>query len=398
MPRQWCAIAILLVARASGSDVEGIDAGCFDELTFGRAWGGNNGTKAHQDYTGEVLSPTTVCDAARTVAGADEPFARLRRKIMECERDINIVALGGSVSCGHNLGKRWKPVRQDSLCPDSEWNAECKEEAFPALLGRAIATHRRLLCGGGGAVGAVRVLNHCKSASGSNYFVQKIASSPDMFHNADLVVVETSTNDVYETLHDHKESFGGAEGGEGGASADERKIQGWTELLARLLLSLPSRPALVWAAAAWRDWEPGKKEPYHRCAAAAHRPVLEHYAIPQLSMLDTFPRYEADAALRRGLIAQVGGACCRKRRQGRARAPVRGRGRVVWLFVCSIPPPVDASEARRIEGLRQREAQPPPRRACLRAVTGAARSPAATDAVARCTSTTTSIRRRSATR
>lgn len=288
-------IALLLVgARViAADDKEGRarsgDAGCFDELTFGRAWGGNNGTEAHKDYTGEVLTPRSVCDAARTVTGADEALDRLRRKLGECERDLTIVALGGSVSCGRNTER----TRSDHLCPEQDRLYECKEQSFPALLGQAIATRRQALCGGGGdggdggdgggGIGTVRVMNHCRSAAGSNFFVSWIASSPDAFHNADLVVVETSTNDVHETLRDHKERFGNTV--QGGEMNITSQVQGWTELLARMLLALPSRPALVWAAAAWRDWEPDKEPPYHYCAVDMHRPVLAHYAIPQLSML-----------------------------------------------------------------------------------------------------------------
>ena len=52
--------------------------------------------------------------------------------------------------------------------------------------------------------------------------------------------------------------------------------QGWTELLARQLLGLPRRPALVWFGAAWRDFGAGA----HGCSAATYRPILAHYGVP----------------------------------------------------------------------------------------------------------------------
>ena len=54
------------------------------------------------------------------------------------------------------------------------------------------------------------VRNLCKSQCGSNYWVHALAAAdaPEVLLRADLVLVETSTNDVYETLHDASLRFG----------------------------------------------------------------------------------------------------------------------------------------------------------------------------------------------
>ena len=118
---------------------------CYDVRTFGRAWGGNAGTRARApDYTDRVL-PLERCAAARRVAGAGARRARFRRKLADCARELVVVALGGSVSCGRNLGKGWKPPRADSLCVNRSTEYECKEEAFPALFGAALDARRRAL-------------------------------------------------------------------------------------------------------------------------------------------------------------------------------------------------------------------------------------------------------------
>ena len=255
---------------------------CYDAGTFGRAWGGNVGTRMRADYTDGLL-PLARCDAARRVAGGAERRARFRRKLADCSRPLVVVALGGSVSCGRNLGKGWKPPRADSLCFNSSTEYECKEEAFPALLGAALTARRLARCGAAPAP-VVSVVNLCKSQCGSNYFVHELAAAdaPDVVHRADLVLVETSTNDVYETLH---EKFGEVQ-------SAELQIQGWTELLARRLLALPSAPELVWVGAAWREWDErairargGPPFIYHACAVEAHARVLRHYGIEQLAMV-----------------------------------------------------------------------------------------------------------------
>ena len=74
----------------------------------------------------------------------------------------------------------------------------------------------------------------------------------------------------------------------------ENVQQMWTEVLVRQLLRLPQRPALLWLGAAWRafsDERGGNATEYpsrHQCTIAALAPVLRHYGVPQVSLVEAF--------------------------------------------------------------------------------------------------------------
>mmetsp|Transcript_68634 Transcript_68634/g.182558 ORF Transcript_68634/g.182558 Transcript_68634/m.182558 type:complete len:410 (-) Transcript_68634:63-1292(-) len=129
--------------------------------------------------------------------------------------------------------------------------------------------------------GGHQVHNLAESASGSDYWSFRIfdlkKNSSSSLWKADLVVVETAVNDIRET---QRASTGG-EAGDG-------KIQYFTELMARQLLSAPKRPALIWLTVGAREWWPNSPPPHHKDATYAHLPVLEYYDIPQISVIHAF--------------------------------------------------------------------------------------------------------------
>ena len=152
----------------------------------------------------------------------------------------------------------------------------CKQEAFATRLEERV--NAQWPC-----ATAHKVTNLCQRAKGSNFFANWAAAWPNdealtSLAQADVVVVETALNDMSET-----------EGGillsgrlTGWTRSTVDMVGYWTELLLRVLLSLPRRPALLWLTA---SWTPTKQPPYHRDAEAAHHAVLRHYGVAQLSML-----------------------------------------------------------------------------------------------------------------
>lgn len=82
----------------------------------------------------------------------------------------------------------------------------------------------------------------------------------------------------------------------GAKSADpmDSVRQMWTEILVRQLLRLPQRPMLLWLGAGWRafsDERGGNATLFpsrHQCTIAAQEPVLRHYGVPQVSLVEAF--------------------------------------------------------------------------------------------------------------
>lgn len=124
------------------------------------------------------------------------------------------------------------------------------------------------------------MINDCVGGVGSEYWVDKFArhrhQTDHPLTNADIVLVETAANDGWlETPSD--------------ASAN-------TELLARIIRRLDSKPLAMWVTASWHsgmyNWtDPNiyrRKLGYHRDAEDQHLNVLRYYNIPHLSMLQAF--------------------------------------------------------------------------------------------------------------
>jgi len=86
----------------------------------------------------------------------------------------------------------------------------------------------------------------------------------------------------------------GLKNGATGANPMENVQQMWTEVLVRQLLRLPQRPALLWLGAAWRafsDERGGNITEFpsrHQCTIVAQAPVLRHYGVPQVSLVEAF--------------------------------------------------------------------------------------------------------------
>lgn len=208
----------------------GRGGGCYAEDALGPPVGGNPDPMPGEGpwvrpYRTDLSTPLQ-CSATRTVPGHPVPLELMRRKLANCERDIEVAVLGGSVSCG-----KCQSHRRDGCCaadaPPAETpegaqtfrNGGCVEEAWPARLQTVLQDWRRRLCRDSnrtssaamsddaskipqgrrresGRLGSVVVANHCKAACGSNYFVHRIAGDPTFLYSADVVIAETSTNDL----------------------------------------------------------------------------------------------------------------------------------------------------------------------------------------------------------
>jgi len=207
----------------------GCGGGCYAEDALGPPIGGNPDPMPGEGpwvrpYRTELSTPHQ-CSATRTVPGHALPLHLLRRKLADCGKDVEVAVIGGSVSCG-----KCQSHRRDGCCAAKEppastpeevqtfRNGGCIEEAWPARLQTVLQDWRHRICAipnttstgttgkvsigsqaprqKSGTLGSVNVANHCKAACGSNYFVHRIAGDPTFLYSADLVIAETSTNDV----------------------------------------------------------------------------------------------------------------------------------------------------------------------------------------------------------
>lgn len=172
-------------------------ASCWDENSFGPPGGRWRGEGPFiPDLVSEWLT-TERCKASRRIVGSD--INLFKRKLGICNRTVTVVTIGGSVTCGRNLGR--KEGRTDNLCPYSPVEHECKNESYPQLLSSALNEWRLNICCDSeesryDSVEKVVVHNLCVSGAGSNFWANKVQSDPAVFEQADLIIVETAQNDV----------------------------------------------------------------------------------------------------------------------------------------------------------------------------------------------------------
>jgi hypothetical protein len=232
----------------------------------------------YRDYVTESAYRRSILNI-----GEGGQYARLKAKLASKEDPVTIVTLGGSISCAVTYGK-WHP---DSPRGDLK-------NAWPAFL--EIFLKRQ------GNSPHINIHNLCLSGSGTNVFVDRILEWREdrthVIHRADLVIVETVANDVEDLSKNMLENRYGygvnvqhfnktseeAAGSAGGSSQHEKSeserdsIAQETEMLARLLLLLPNRPALLWVGTSSRTSSV--------CSAlSSHLKVTVPYGIPHLDML-----------------------------------------------------------------------------------------------------------------
>ncbi|KAJ1448585.1 hypothetical protein M885DRAFT_501003 [Pelagophyceae sp. CCMP2097] len=233
----------------------GDEGSCFDS-----AFGSPRRTGIGGEAEGpEYWLTKAMCARARTVVGNGDALVKFSQRLKECSHALVVVATK------HNV---------DALCPHKNGLYECKSEAWPARLESLLIARRLKYCASGAAV---VVQNLCKSSTGTEYANNMVVGGDwdAQLTHADLIIVETATNDVqFENWR-----LG---------LVPEKAVLEQTEILARLLTSIPTKPALLWLGTAWRNFGVEATPPYHTCSADAHRSVLRYYDIPQLQMFEAF--------------------------------------------------------------------------------------------------------------
>mmetsp|Transcript_60265 Transcript_60265/g.171310 ORF Transcript_60265/g.171310 Transcript_60265/m.171310 type:complete len:517 (+) Transcript_60265:41-1591(+) len=179
---------------------------------------------------------------------------------------ITVLTIGGSVTAGRCL-----------TCPGS-YLPNAEGDAWPAQLETWL--NRALPCAG---PGRHKVHSIGVSAVGSDYWTDQILEwkqdTDHILNHADLVVVEAAINDM-EVYHDIRADVAGL--------GYYGKIHFFTELVIRQLLQVPKQPAIIYAELTWRNFESAAQKDGHGDAALDHLPVLQHYGVDQVSMINAF--------------------------------------------------------------------------------------------------------------
>ena len=281
--------------------------------------GGRPGRSPTATPTTTAASATAAAAAAAAATAAAAPAA------------IEVVVLGGSVSCG-SARNATHPDRTCDYDPKRRSNpdtSQCMARAWPAQLQAALAP----------CFPSVVVTNLCRGAVASDYWA--VAATTDerlvaALSRASVVIVETASNDVDQLKRAARcPSGGGGSGGGGGGRAGSGGGGGaggggggggggrgaectsdaaaaHTEALMATLLSLPRRPLLIWLTAAWRRFGEATAE----SAEAAHLSVARRYGVAHVSVLNGFAPVEGDGALASFLQSTYFQDCCHPTRYG----------------------------------------------------------------------------------
>jgi hypothetical protein len=134
-----------------------------------------------------------------------------------------------------------------------------------------------------GALSSHKVENVCAGGVSTDVWVERISQSLHedtamrmILHDADVIMVETSVNDVNELVKKTKNNDVGD---------PDLRIKRYTEILINLLLSLPNNPSVIFIGASSRGTWHGA---YPRTTDAVHAQlgVTKKYGLPHISAID----------------------------------------------------------------------------------------------------------------
>ena len=323
-----------------------------------------------------TMLPDEVMDAAHVVKGgwALSRLAPVLAKLDSADCCLHIMAIGGSVACGEGHPTRdhmtaaikagWVPAESLNVSKTSREHELWVSYASGVLLANSTQhgltsffrghIRSKLVSGinhtwanalveyldsrsSSCCPAGHRLSNLCSPGRGSDFFVDNFQSRvlpAFREHPADLVIVDTATNDlnavVLSLCSECRQKYIGSLGG---ASLV-------TEALVRQLLMLsPTSPALLYTESAWFD---PKRHPPSRVWGGwpDHKGVLQHYGIPTTfwtSALMLKPHRRADESRREVIVDDL-------------HLSRRGHEMCAYFLVCLLQ-----AERKRIENLTAAE-------------------------------------------
>ena len=172
----------------------------------------------------DVISEDSFHRSIKSLPDGGSKISTLLQDMKE-KRPVVIVAFGGSMTCAHCCGNSPHPD-----CPHAG-----KDDAWPAHLTNYI---RQMFDNS-----AIEIHNLCCGGCGSNVWIDNLvewSNDPEgPVRRADLVLVETAQND-FDNVCAQRDYGRPVEGAEAVSASNE--------LLIRMILSLPRKPAVLWVA------------------------------------------------------------------------------------------------------------------------------------------------------
>ena len=222
---------------------------CWSNGAFGDAW--------DWSHTKTWEMTRAQCSATETNrGGAGMDFRKASQQLHNCQnngRGLNVLIVGGSITTGY--GKNNDPRVLAGF-----------EKAWPAQLEIYLNTHYK--CGN-----RHQVINRSERSVASDHWLSYfLAARQDIdhgLHTSDVIILETASNDFQNW---HKPPY--------------VEVTKYVELILRLLRQLPHKPVVIWVTVGWRD--AFKTPPLASCSESQHLPIMKHYDIPHVSMLQAY--------------------------------------------------------------------------------------------------------------
>ena len=212
---------------------------------------------------------------------------------------LNILNIGGSISCG---GYTPSLKHHDS--------AHGINGAYPIILEKYLNT--MWPCMRNNQQGRHKVNNWCVGGRPTMSWVDEVvgarAGEPQVLLNADIILVETSVNDVEE-------------GRDQALKAKESPISHLrkvTELCIKILSKLPQGPSIIYVGSSTREKAWRSAQPRTGDSVANHLPVTNYYHIPYwyVSAIDAIGPFVTDESMHWFTNTYLVDTCCHPTKAG----------------------------------------------------------------------------------
>ena len=205
---------------------------------------------------------------------------------------LNILNIGGSISCG-------------SSTVDNHYDhPHGKNGAYSIFLERQLNT--LWPCTRNNEHGIHKVTNWCYGGRTTASWIDAVVGEPQSLFDTDVILVETSVNDVNE----------GRDQARRANESPENHIKKATELFIKILSKLPQGPSIIYVGSSTRDmtW----RSPRQRTgdSVSTHLPVTNYYHIPYVSAIDALGPFVSDDSLQWFLKVYLVDTCCHPTKTG----------------------------------------------------------------------------------
>ena len=196
-------------------------------------------------------------------------YKRLKQKLILKKEKLRILAIGGSITCGHSMSNEEKSPKSIN-------------DTWPRFLGDYLTKYYDH--------NNITVTNICTAGSGTVHWVQQVGNwkqePTHEVHFADLIIIDSAVNDVIQAPLQTKDKVSEIIYGKLGDAVTQEN-----EILIRELLAVNRHAAFLWLGASSRTSQPS-------AAVYSHLNATIPYGIPQIDMMHAFQTWESPERMR----------------------------------------------------------------------------------------------------